>query len=269
MEGNVHPKEKIYFYIMSAISLMMYAAAVFFAPIALIYVPIIWAFRALLGTLALGYLRSNAIKVSEHQFPEIAAVAKEQCATLKMQMPDIYIMQGNGMLNAFATRIARRDMVMLYADVLEIAYQEGMDAVAFILGHELGHLYRKHVHPMKSLLIWPATFIPFLSNAYSRACEYTCDAIGYALCPQGATKGLLVLAAGKKLYAAVSVNALLANKEYEQGFAVWLAEIVSTHPPLLQRIAKVYQEDQQEMAMHAKTYMSAHIDRLKETQPGS
>ena len=143
---------------------------------------------------------------------------------------------------------------------------EGIDAISFIIGNELGHIKRNHVGLIKLLLIWPATWIPFLNLAYSRACEYTCDNVGYALCPQGAARGLLVLAAGKKLYNKVSINQLLCNSEYKSGFATWLAEIVSTHPPLLKRIAVINQQDQDRLVSEKSLYMSANIDNQSEAQ---
>lgn len=72
--------------------------------------------------------------------------------------------------------------------------------------------------------------------AYSRYCEYTCDRIGAYYQPEGATSGLLVLAAGKKLYRDVNLQEFISQAENERGFWVWLSEIISTHPNLPKRI---------------------------------
>ncbi|HEX2998926.1 MAG TPA: M48 family metalloprotease, partial [Armatimonadota bacterium] len=80
---------------------------------------------------------------------------------------------------------------------------------------------------------------PFLGSAYSRACEYTCDSIGAHLVPRGAVDGLLVLAAGKRLYDKVNVNQFAGQTVSERGFFVWLAEVFSTHPPLAARVRAV------------------------------
>ena len=78
------------------------------------------------------------------------------------------------------------------------AYEKDKNLLEFIIGHELGHIKRKHL--IKKLILFPSFIIPFLGSAYSRACEYTCDNIGYALAPQGAKNGLLLLVSGKNLF---------------------------------------------------------------------
>jgi len=82
----------------------------------------------------------------------------------------MYVLQGDGVLNAFATRFARKNFVVIYSDIFEMAYQEEKDAVSFIIGHELGHLKRRHVSNWRLFLTLPARFIPLLYKAYSRAC---------------------------------------------------------------------------------------------------
>ncbi len=234
-------------------------------PIVVGYAVFFLVLRLIVTTLFLGHLKGNAIKIDEKQFPEIFTILKEHCKALDIDtVPDVYLLQGNGMLNAFAARLARRNVVVLYSDILEVAYQEGMGAISFIIGHELGHIKRNHVSSIKSLLIWPASWIPFLNLAYSRACEYTCDNVGYALCPKDAAKGLLVLGAGKKLYKQVSIDQLLYNKQSESGFATGFAEMFSTHPTLLKRVAAVYQQDQGRMVSEDQFYMSAPIESQKE-----
>ena len=87
--------------------------------------------------------------------------------------------------------------------------------------------------------ITPATLVPFLGTAYSRACEYTCDAYGAYLWPQGAEGGILVLAAGKRLYREMDVDAFLAQAHEQDSFWMWLAEHLATHPNLPKRLSYV------------------------------
>jgi Zn-dependent protease with chaperone function len=109
-----------------------------------------------------------------------------------------------------------------------------LEGVEFIIGHELGHIKRKHV--TKRLWLFPAFIIPFLNKAYSRACEYTCDNIGAALSPKGAREGLLLLASGKKLRGKVNTEAYADQLNTEFGFWFWFSEKVSSHPHLTKRI---------------------------------
>lgn len=223
----------------------MYAGLIigaFFEPKVLIYVAyiaLIMLINMLAQVLMIGHLRGNAIKVNQKQFPEVFEILAQQSASLGLKnIPTMYLVQAGGMLNAFATRFAGRNYVILYSDVLAAAYNEGRPAVEFVVGHELGHIKRNHVTWLKSFFLMPASFIPFLGAAYSRAREYTCDNIGYALCPEGAAKGLLILAAGATLYKKVNVSELLTTARQEKGFATWFAEIFSSHPHLSKRIAQ-------------------------------
>ena len=246
MQFKINHKEKIYFGIMSVISILTYSTVTYFLlftkyySILFAYIIIGLIFNKLVSMFFIGHIKGNAIKISEKQFPDTFNILKNHSQTLKLnEIPDMYVLQGNGILNAFATRISRKNFVVLYSDIFEMAYEEGKDAVSFIIGHELGHIKRNHVGLIKTVLTLPAKPIPFLNAAYSRACEYTCDNIGYNLSPKGATSGLLILAAGKKLYKKVSVSNLINNTQDQAEFAFWFAEIFSTHPHLIKRMTAI------------------------------
>ena len=151
------------------------------------------------------------------------------------ETPAIFVLQSGGVLNAFATRFLGRNFVILYSDVLALATQKSEKAVSFVVGHELGHVRRKHM--TRRALLYPAMLFPFLGGAYSRACEYTCDRFGNALEPEGGVDGLLVLAAGRDLYTQVNSTEFINQRETEAGFFVRFAEILSTHPNLPKRVA--------------------------------
>ncbi len=186
--------------------------------------------------LLLGHLRGNSIRVSAKQFPELMAMANEHSRRLGMpDTPDVFVLQSGGMLNAFATRFLGRNFVVLFSDVLALATQNGEKAVSFVLGHELGHIKRRHM--TWRALLYPSMVVPFLGSAYSRACEYTCDRIGNALEPDGSIAGLLVLAAGRHLYSHVNPIEFANQRNTERGFFVIVAELFSSHPNLTKRVA--------------------------------
>lgn len=248
MEFQVHKKEKRFFTFMLLVSFLLYTiflGAAFKGKVGLIiliYVALFFILNLLLSILLIGHIKGNAIRINAKQFPDVFEILKNHCALLNLsKVPDMYLLQGNGVLNAFATRFSGRNFVILYSTVLEAAYQEGSDAVSFIIGHELGHIKRNHVGFLKTLLIWPAKMVPFLSSAYSRACEYTCDNIGYHLCPKGAVKGMLILAAGKRLYAKINIEEAVSNFQSESGFMTSFAEAFSTHPAIIKRISVLNQ----------------------------
>ncbi len=266
MQLNVR-KENTYFVILSAISLFFYGGIVYalvsglFRVVAFYGIIFLLA-RTLFSLLFVGYLRGNAIKIHERQFSTVFDIVKSQSKKLGLKkIPDVYVLHGHGMLNAFATRAVGRDFVVLYADVLEVAYQEGVDTLSFIIGHELGHI-KRHLGFFKSFLTLPASFIPLLGSAYSRAREYTSDAIGYNLCPQGAVKGIVLLAAGKHLYKKVDVAELIFNTE--PGFLIGFAELFSTHPAMVNRLANINELDQAHF-MAASPFISPAVN-IKEVE---
>jgi Zn-dependent protease with chaperone function len=57
--------------------------------------------------------------------------------------------------------------------------------------------------------------------------------------PDGAVAGLLVLAAGKRIYHNVDPQEFIEQAEKERGFWVWLAEVLSTHPNLPKRVKAI------------------------------
>ena len=252
MKIRIHKKESFYLTLMilwsSAFYLSLFStfanieiemSKLLLLPI-ILYPSILMAIAFVSAITMLGSLRGNSVEVSESNFPELFEILKSQSIKLNLnKIPSLYIMEQGGFLNAFATKLLGRNYIVLYTEVLKTAYQEGMSTVEFIIGHELGHIKRKHVGGPLSKFILPAKFVPFLNFAYSRACEYTCDTIGYDLSPEGAQNGLLILATGKDLYKKINVNECIRNYTAKKGFVTWFVEIFSTHPHLMKRIARI------------------------------
>jgi Zn-dependent protease with chaperone function len=245
---RVNPKEEFYFAVKIFFSIILYfliykaVVSLMDNPVLkgmdfvfLFYGGIILFYLIFRMIFLVGYLRGNAVRVSPRQFPDIYNIVVKQAQMLNMStVPNVYIMQSGGVLNAFATAFMGTNYVVIFSDVLAAAYEQNEKVVEFIIGHEMGHVKRKHI--LKRLLLLPGSFIPFLGPAYSRACEYTCDSIGHALCPEGARPGMLLLAAGRGLYGKVNVKAYLDQIETEDGFTRWFAEKLASHPNLTKRI---------------------------------
>jgi Zn-dependent protease with chaperone function len=241
-DALVYPKEKIYFALSVLVSIALYFVLAMIilsgTPLGgtvLFYTIILAIGYFIFHGVMIGQIRGNGVRVSERQFPELMAIAKQQSRRLDMEVPDVFVLQSGGVLNAFATRFLGRNFVVLYSDVLALATQKGENAVRFVLGHELGHIKRRHM--TRRALLYPAMIFPFLGSAYSRACEYTCDRIGNALEPGGSIDGLLVLAAGRDLYDRVDAEVYADQRRTEGGFFVRFAEILATHPNLTKRVA--------------------------------
>jgi Zn-dependent protease with chaperone function len=251
----VHRKESIYVGFVLLFSILTYLFLTF-SIIGLFIIALMLLVSLGLHGLYIGGVRRNGVKLSNEQFPELyekaISVAKDMGLS---KIPDIYVVESEGVLNAFATRFFLKDMVVLYSGIFDLIEKNGEKEVMFVLAHEFAHLKRKHV--LISLLILPAMWVPFLGNAYLRACEYTCDryAAYYIQSLEAATNGLLMLAIGKELYVKVNRDAYMKQLQTESGFFVWLNEKLSTHPHLPKRVyelSKCYEPETTESLKEPK-----------------
>lgn len=187
------------------------------------------------GLLA-AYLRSEAVRVNEHQLPALHAVFLKTCADLGIQRPPaLYVLQSGGLLNAFATRFSGRDFVVVYSDFLEALGADSPE-MSFILGHELGHL--KSRHPLKQILLAPGMMFPLIGPAYRRAWESSCDRHGAFAANDihAAGRALLVLGGGRANGPRLDAGAYARQHNEERGFFVTLHELTSTYPTLSKRV---------------------------------
>jgi Zn-dependent protease with chaperone function len=187
-------------------------------------------------SLLIAWLKGNAVKVTAQQLPDLYALYEQTCARLDIQKkPELYLAQSDGMLNAMATRFMRRDYVVLLSAVVE-ALADRPQAIKFYMGHELGHIKRKHLS--RHWWLWPGRLFPLLSPAYSRAREYTCDRHGFASCDNldDAKRALAVLVAGPDLWKKLDLNAFESQSQETGGFWMAVNELTADYPWLCKRM---------------------------------
>lgn len=187
----------------------------------------------------IAYIRGNGVELSEAQFPDLHAQFVACCDRLQIEKrPQAYILNGDGGLNAFATKFLGTQFVVLMSDVVD-AMSKHTDGVRFYLGHELGHLRMKHLSG--HLLRWPVLWLPLLGAAYSRARESTCDRHGLACSssPEGAARALAALSAGSERWQDLDVPAYLRQTRHSSGFWMSFHELVAGYPWLTKRAARV------------------------------
>lgn len=188
----------------------------------------------------ISYIKGNGVELSESQFPDLHAQFVSCCDRLQMKKPpEAFILNGNGGLNAFATKFLGTQYVVLMSDVVD-AMSKHADGVRFYLGHELGHLRMKHLN-IGHLIRMPVLWLPLLGAAYSRARESTCDRHGLACSssPEGAARALAALSAGSERWKDLDIKAYLQQAKHSAGFWMSFHELTAGYPWLTKRAARV------------------------------
>jgi Zn-dependent protease with chaperone function len=181
-------------------------------------------------------IRGSAVRLSRRQFPDIYAVKEDFARRLGLQRePEIYLMSGNGTLNAFAASTFGYDFVVIHSELFSNTYEKNRDALAFIVGHELGHLRLGHTRLWYQLSTAYVDRVPLIRGFISRAREFSCDRHGAYLAPQG-EEGLVLLAAGRYVYKDVDVGELLEQAQRFRGFWPVVAQLPQSHPFTVRRL---------------------------------
>ncbi|MDR1528859.1 MAG: M48 family metalloprotease [Burkholderiales bacterium] len=184
----------------------------------------------------IAWIKGTGVKLSPDQHPDLFERVKICCQKLEMESPDVYILEGGGMLNAFATRFFGHNFVVLLSDVVD-ALEDEPDGINFYIGHELGHIRMKHL--IGHLWRLPVLWLPLIGAAYSRARERTCDLHGRACCDnvQNAARALVVLAAGSRRWKTTHLTNYARQSRENSGFLASFHELIGGYPWLTNRVA--------------------------------
>lgn len=207
--------------------------------VALIYVLLAFVAYVFAQSAVIAWIKGTAIRLSPQQFPDLYQRFEAACARLGMsELPEVYLMNGSGALNAFATRFFGRNFVVVLSDVVD-AMEAEPDGISFYFGHELGHIRMKHL--TGKLWRLPVLWLPLLGAAYARAQEYTCDLHGRACCatPASGARALVALAAGPRRWQAADLPAYAAQARSNSGFWGSFHELTGGYPWLSKRVARM------------------------------
>jgi Zn-dependent protease with chaperone function len=186
-------------------------------------------------------IRGSAVRLSPGQFPDIYTVKEDFARRLDLRRdPELYLISGNGALNAFAASTFGYDFVVIHSELFSNTYEKNKDALAFIIGHELGHLRLGHTRLWYQLSTAYVDRVPLLGGFLSRAREFSCDRHGAYLAPRG-EEGLALLAAGRYVYKEVDVGELLEQAQRFRGFWPVVAQLPQSHPFTLRRLKVLYE----------------------------
>lgn len=236
-ETVVSPKEKLYFKIAIVFAAIGWLILTIFTvgfiwPILAVIAFFVWLANGLL----IASLKGDAVSVHPLQLGRLDSALRKVCHTLGQKtIPELYVIQAGGLLNAFATRHSGRHFVVIFSDMLEALGPDSPEML-FLLGHEVGHIQRNHL--FRRLLLAPALFLPLLGAAYSRACESTCDRFGALACGdlQSAQRAMMILAGGKEAGREMDSKQFSYQNTSMRGFFVSWYELISGYPTLSRRV---------------------------------
>ncbi len=233
----IYKNEKTLFGIMLALSALLWTVLVLGTlGLALVYGLVFFLVYCFAQSALISHIKGTGVQITEQQFPDLHRQIAACCDKLgQADHPDAYLMQMGGAFNAFATRFLGRDFLVLYSDVVD-ALADNPDALNFYIGHEIGHIKRKHLK--WSAVLLPASLLPLIGAAYSRAREYTCDRHGLAACenPVNAEFGMAALAAGGKRWRTMSKTSYIAQTQQTDRFWMSFHELVGDYPWLVKRM---------------------------------
>ena len=153
----------------------------------------------------------------------------------------------DGVFNAFALQALSRNFVIITTAILD-ACDGDNKKIEFIIAHELTHLQRKHTK--RQAILIPSKIIPWLGNAYSRACENSCDGVAGKFImndkDEAIRAALLLPTADKRRADSVDIDAYEDQRKESGNFWMTLVEMGATHPFSFNRVAflkKIFGED--------------------------
>ncbi|WP_049723352.1 M48 family metalloprotease [Gilvimarinus polysaccharolyticus] len=233
----VYKNEKPLFIIAAVISTIFWLVlTVATIGVVLIYLLLGYLFFLFAHSAFISYLKGTGVKISDEQYPDLYEKLVRGCATVGLkEVPEAYLLRTD-FFNAIATKFLGKHFVVLFTDVVD-ALDSQPGAIDFYIGHELGHIHRRHLS--WSTFIWPASVLPLLGAALRRAEEYTCDRYGVACCQSedDIKAAISAIAAGDTRWKSININSYLKQVSYTRGFWMSFNELTSDYPWLTKRMA--------------------------------
>ncbi len=203
---------------------------------------LVLGFAALVLRIQQNNLLGAGVRVTTKQFAWLHQLFGTATDRLKMRMPDVYIVEGEGM-EAFALGLFGRKAVVLSSKMVN---EFSKDELLFVIGHELTHIKCRHTFWNALMATEGVGGIPILSQVlkftllhWSRRGEYTCDRGGFIACqqPEACLSALAKLIVGSELAGDINLSEIVEQKkEMEGDITTSWTESLSTHPYSVNRI---------------------------------
>ena len=174
------------------------------------------------------------------------------------KIPEVFVVNSNGVINAVAIRGLSKQYVFLYSSLVDLMLLDkegtGMNELKMIIGHELAHHAAGHTGMVRNLLLLPARVIPFVGNAYSRACELTADHVGTVFTKdiEASKRALVALACGSKsMVDKTNIESFMQQEKEVPPITGFINELYSSHPRMTLRVKEMeYTYNKRVQAIH-------------------
>lgn len=181
-------------------------------------------------------IQGQAVRIDAAQLPELNVCVESFCARLGLkEVPELYLYE-DGALNAFALKLAGKQMVLMTDDAVWGALaSKNPRSLGFVIGHELAHIALGHTSA-------PRHFIRSVFPPLARLDELSADNVAKALVgdAQVAFDGVKLLTVGPQLSHYMNDAALRAQAQavVENKLSAKVEKTMS-HPLLMRRLHNV------------------------------
>ncbi len=250
----VYKNEKILFALVALISGVFWLALLLGTfGIVLIYIALGYLFFLFAHSAFISHLKGNGVKITPDQYPDLHQRLIRCCGKVGLKdVPDAYLLRTD-FFNALATKFLGRHFVVLFTDVVD-ALEDHPGALDFYIGHELGHIHRRHLGWRAFLT--PGSIFPVIGSALRRAEEYTCDRYGVACCQSedDIKYAIAAIAAGDTRWKSINVDSYVGQVALTSGFWMSFNELTSDYPWLTKRMATCIALSRGEEAAHPRRH---------------
>ena len=233
----VYKNEKPLLLIAAVFSVIVWVALVVGTlGIALLYLLLGYLFFLFAHSAFISHLKGSGVRISPDQYPDLYERLERCCEKVGVkQVPEAYLLRTD-FFNALATKFLGRHFVVLFTDVVD-ALEDQPGALDFYIGHELGHIHRKHLS--RRSFVMPGSLLPVIGPALRRAEEYTCDRYGVACCQSedDIKAAIAAIAAGDTRWKSINVDAYINQVAATGGFWMSFNELTGDYPWLTKRMA--------------------------------
>jgi Zn-dependent protease with chaperone function len=204
----------------------------------------LYVFGKLTWLLFYWFLYGNSVKVSESQYPEVDRAVRLACEYIDLKpCPNVFVMQGHGLLEIFvAKRFTKKGVLIFTSELIDNLLDSGDSRqLMMLIGRQLGHIKAGHY---KGWVFKDGigAFTFWLNLAWWRRCHYTADRVGFLVAGNldAARRALLTLTVGKKLAQATRIEAIKDQEDdLRSSFFAWLSEISHQYPFLIRRVVEL------------------------------